>query len=51
MLKLARLGVHILPACPGFYNHPKGIDDLVGSIAGRALDLIGVENKLYRRWE
>jgi len=51
MLKLARLGVHILPAMPAFYNHPKTIEDMVGFIAGRALDLMGVENKLYKRWE
>ena len=50
MLKLARLGVHILPAMPGFYNHPKTVEDMVDFIAGRALDLMGVENGLYRRW-
>ncbi len=51
MLKLARLGVHVLPAMPAFYNHPKTIDDMVGFVAGRALDLMGVPNKLYKRWE
>ncbi len=51
MLKLARLGVHILPAMPGFYNHPKTIEDLINFIAGRALDLMGVENELYKRWD
>ncbi|MGA2192498.1 MAG: UbiX family flavin prenyltransferase, partial [Nitrospirota bacterium] len=51
MLKLSRLGVHILPAMPGFYNQPKTIDDLVNSIAGRALDLLGVGNDIYRRWK
>jgi len=50
MLKLARLGVHILPAMPAFYNHPKTVEDMVGFIAGRALDLMGIENKLYPRW-
>jgi len=50
MLKLSRLGVHILPAMPAFYNHPKTIEDMVGFIAGRALDLMGVENSLYKRW-
>lgn len=50
MLKLSRLGVHILPAMPAFYNHPKSVEDMVGFIAGRALDLMGVENSLYKRW-
>lgn len=51
MLKLSRIGVHILPAMPAFYNHPKTIEDMVGFIAGRALDLMGVEHNLYTRWE
>lgn len=51
MLKLARLGVHILPAMPGFYNHPRTVEDMVNSIAGRALDLMGVDNEIYKRWE
>lgn len=50
MLKLARLGVHILPAMPGFYSRPNTIEDMVDSIAGRALDLMGVENDMYKRW-
>lgn len=50
MLKLERAGAIILPACPGFYSRPKTIDDLVNSMAGRALDLIGVDNEVYKRW-
>ena len=50
MLRLARMGVRVLPAMPGFYNHPKTVEDMVNSIAGRALDLLGVENELYPRW-
>lgn len=51
MLKLSRIGVHILPAMPAFYNHPKSIGDMVDFIAGRALDLVGVDHKLFKRWE
>jgi len=50
MLKLSRMGVHILAAMPGFYHKPRTIDDIVNSIAGRALDLLGVENALTPRW-
>ncbi len=50
MLKLARLGVHILPAMPGFYNEPATIQDIIDQIAGRALDLLGINNDLYKRW-
>ena len=51
MLKLARLGVRIAPVCPGFYNHPQNMDELVGSMVGRILDVIGVENNTFRRWQ
>jgi 4-hydroxy-3-polyprenylbenzoate decarboxylase len=50
MLKLAKLGVTILPANPGFYNNPKTIDDLVDFIVARILDHLGVENDLAPRW-
>ncbi len=51
MLKLERAGGIILPACPGFYSKPKTIDDLVNSMAGRALDLMGIDNDVYKRWK
>lgn len=51
MLKLSRIGVHILPAMPAFYNHPMSVQDMVDFIAGRALDLMGVEHDLFKRWE
>ncbi len=50
MLKLARLGVHILPAMPGFYNRPNTVQDMIDNIAGRALDILGIDNNLYKRW-
>jgi 4-hydroxy-3-polyprenylbenzoate decarboxylase len=50
MLKLARLGVSILPANPGFYNRPAHVDELVDFIVSRVLDQIGVENDLMARW-
>lgn len=50
MLKLARLGVVILPASPGFYGKPKGIDDLVDFVVARILDHLGIEHPLGPRW-
>lgn len=50
MLKLARLGVVILPANPGFYNRPTRVEELVDFIVSRVLDQIGVENDLMARW-
>src|SRR5690554_2801599 len=37
-LKLARLGVTILPASPGFYQRPGCLEDLVDFIVARILD-------------
>ena len=51
MLLVSEIGATLLPAMPPFYNHPKSIDDLIKSIVGRALDLLGIENKLYPRWK
>ncbi len=50
-LKLARLGVRVVDANPGFYPKPKTIDDLVNIVVGRCLDQIGQEHELYKRWE
>ncbi len=50
MLSLAEMGATLLPAMPAFYHHPQSIDDLVRFIVARALDLIGVQNKLSPRW-
>jgi len=50
MLKLAKLGVYIIPACPGFYHRPNDIAGLVDFIVGKVLDVLGVEHQLYQRW-
>jgi 4-hydroxy-3-polyprenylbenzoate decarboxylase len=50
MLKLARLGVVILPPMPGFYTKPKTIDELVDHTVGKCLDQFDIEHNLYKRW-
>ncbi|WP_178022679.1 UbiX family flavin prenyltransferase [uncultured Paenibacillus sp.] len=50
MLKLARLGVRIIPAMPAFYFGPQSIDDLVAFLVGKVLDSLGIEHALFRRW-
>ncbi len=50
MLKLARLGVVILPPNTAFYHHPQNIGDLVDFVVARILDQLGVPHTLIRRW-
>jgi len=50
MLKLARLGVVILPPMPGFYTKPKTIDEIVNHTVGKCLDQFDIEHNLYKRW-
>jgi 4-hydroxy-3-polyprenylbenzoate decarboxylase len=51
LLRLQEAGAHIVPAMPGFYHQPSSIEDLVDFVVGKALDVIGVQHGLYRRWE
>lgn len=50
MLKLAKLGVTILPSNPGFYHHPQLIEDLVDFVVARILDQLSVQNDMIPRW-
>lgn len=50
LLKLARLGVTVLPPAPGFYGKPQRVEDLVDFIVARVLDHLGVEHRLGPRW-
>lgn len=50
MLKLARLGVTVMPAMPGFYQDPQTIDDLVDFVVARILDHLGIKQTLLPRW-
>ena len=50
MLKLARLGVVILPPMTEFYTKPKSIDDIINHGAGKCLDQFKIKHNLYVRW-
>ncbi len=50
MLTLARLGVVVMPAMPGFYHRPRSVDELIDFMVARILDRLGVEHSLAPRW-
>jgi len=47
---LAEAGAVIAPAMPAFYTQPDGLQDQIDFVAGRVLDLCGVDHELVRRW-
>lgn len=50
LLKLARLGVRVLPASPAFYSGAQSIQDLVDFIVGKTLDSLEIPHAVYPRW-
>ncbi len=50
LYRLSKNGAIILPATPGFYGNPSSINELVDFIIGKVLDVLGIENELYKRW-
>jgi 4-hydroxy-3-polyprenylbenzoate decarboxylase len=50
MLRLARAGAVIMPANPGFYLNPAGVDDIIDFMVARVLDHLAVPHTLLPRW-
>lgn len=50
MVYVTEAGGIIMPACPAFYGRPENLEDAVDAIAGRVLDLLGLQHELYPRW-
>ena len=51
MLKLARLGVTIMPPVPAFYNRPRSIEAMVDHTVARVFDQFGLRLDMAERWE
>ena len=51
MLKLARMGVVILPPVPAFYNHPQSLDDMINHVAMRVVDQFDIHLDVMNRWD
>jgi flavin prenyltransferase len=50
MLTVRRAGATVLFLAPGFYHGAETVGDLVDFIVARALDQLGLENALIKRW-
>jgi flavin prenyltransferase len=50
MLTLREAGATILFLAPGFYHGAETVDDLVDFVVGRALDQLGLDQALVKRW-
>ena len=50
MLKVSQAGGVVLPPNLSYYSKPKTIKDLENHVLGKALDLLGIDNDVYRRW-
>lgn len=50
MAAVTEAGGVIVPASPGFYQRPHSFEDLGDFIAGRLLNLLGIEQNLFEPW-
>ena len=50
MLKLANLGVVIAPPILGYYSEQQTLEDMENFIIGKWMDLLKIDNNLYKRW-
>ncbi|MEM4662405.1 MAG: UbiX family flavin prenyltransferase [Candidatus Diapherotrites archaeon] len=51
LYEISLYGAVVFPLSPGFYSKPRSIADLEAFIVGKILDLLGVKNNLYKRWD
>ncbi len=50
MAAITEAGGLVISAAPGFYNHPKTLDDIIDFVVGKTLDAMGVGHELVERW-
>jgi 4-hydroxy-3-polyprenylbenzoate decarboxylase len=50
MLAVKEAGATVLFLAPGFYHGAESVDDLVDFVVSRALDQLGLDAGLVKRW-
>lgn len=51
LLKLSRLGVHVVPPIPAWYTRPQSLGEVEDQIVGRVLASLGISSKLHAEWD
>ncbi len=51
LVTLKEAGATIMPAAPGFYYHPKSVQDLVDFIVGKVLNQFNIDQKKIKQWD
>lgn len=51
MEQATRNGAIVMPPMPAFYPRPQSIAEMVTQTVGRALDLLGLDARLVKRWK
>ncbi len=51
MLKLARLGVRIVPPIISTYHGREDLRGMIDFVVGKLMDQVGIQNDLFRRWK
>jgi 4-hydroxy-3-polyprenylbenzoate decarboxylase len=50
LVRVAKAGGQIVPAMPGFYHRPESLDEIVDFVAGKVLNLLGVDQAILAEW-
>ncbi len=50
LTQLVEAGAFVMPASPSFYSRPTTVDQVLDTVVCRALDRLGIDNDLMRRW-
>lgn len=50
MLRCRREGALVAPLMMAYYNQPATVSEVTDFLVGKLLDLVGLDNDLYRRW-
>lgn len=49
--RCADIGAMILPPMVSMYHRPQTVQDIIDQSVGKALDAVGIEHNLFRRWQ